>query len=332
MIKFQSRRKTGRKSTSGGLRNLRLEALEEKTLLAGDVQVVVSRGDLVITGDRADNQVEIVATANPGEYEVRGLERGGEDTTINGTGETITVDGVRDDIRIDMGGGDSQIGLMESAEGDLLAVPDDLVIRNRAGQLTIDTDNVQVRDDLRIRTRRGSDNIRLLETQVDDDVRIVTLGGDDDVSLDQVNVGSDTMIKLGAGVNELTVQDTEFGDDLNVTGGHAGDGDTFRIRDTNVGDRIDVSAHSGTDTGCLLNVESRSMHIHMGRGSDRFDLSNVTVSQRTRVSGDGGSDTFGESENTLNGQRVRKFEEFDDFVDCFDGVDPDPNTDPSPST
>ena len=172
----------GRLST----RSLAIERLERKNLLAGDVTAVVTDGDLRITGDSNDNHVQIVGTADPGEYRILGVDRSGAPTTINGQSGQIRVTGVVDDIVIDMQGGDSRVALLNGEFGTggdqlELVVPDDLIVFNRAGRLEVRAANVRVDDDFIINTRDGADEIALLETLVGDELRIESHGGADEV-------------------------------------------------------------------------------------------------------------------------------------------------------
>ncbi len=333
------------KNIGTGRRGMKLamERLEEKTLLAGDVHVTVNRGDLHITGDFADNGVEVVATNDPGEYLVRGVDRGGAPTTINGSPNEI-VRGVDDDVHVDLRGGDNGIelaGVEDDGEDLELLVPDDLNITHRSGRMDVLTNLVRVGGDLSIDTRGGDDAVDLRSTSIHGDAEIDTRRGDDDVQLELVEVGDDLEIdlgshddtlllqsvdvdddatfKLGRGENSVTVENALIGDDFRITGGHSPNGDTIRVRDTIVDDEIRIFAHAGDDTVCMLNVEARDLHVHMGRGNDRLDLESVFIDRRTRLNGDGGMDTLGRGDdNLLNGLRVRTFEVLDDFLNCFD--------------
>ena len=77
-----------------------LEPLESRLLMAGDVSVSVSGGDLLISGDGDDNQILIVESG--GTFDVLGQAG----TTVNG-GEDIT--GLAGDILIDMDRGDDRV-------------------------------------------------------------------------------------------------------------------------------------------------------------------------------------------------------------------------------
>lgn len=262
------------KSTGGG-RALRIERLEEKMLLAGDVHVVVSGGDLRITGDDSGNDIEIVSTGNDGQYLVRGLFRDGADTTINNGMNTTTVDGVDDDFRIDMRDGDNRIALLESEHEDQLLVPDDLNIRNGDGQIEVKTVNVRVGDDLWIHTHDGSDVILLQGTQVDDK----------------------TTLELGGGKNSVTIESTlenvsTFGNDLDID---ADDGpDDIVMRGARIGDDLDLHLGGGDNSVGLDDTITRNdIHIHTQGGADHIDMRG-----NTRAINDARLE-LGEGENSL---------------------------------
>ena len=86
---------------SAHLDDLGVETLENRQMMAGDVSAnVTGGGDLVLSGDNSDNQLVVVSTGIAGEYELRGLNN----TTINGQ-QSVTVNGVDDDMRINLRGG-----------------------------------------------------------------------------------------------------------------------------------------------------------------------------------------------------------------------------------
>ena len=95
-------------------RKLRLESLENRNLLAGNVTATVVDGNLIIEGDDQDNQISIVATENRGQYIIRGRASatfGPITTTINGSDaeEGILVTGVKRSVHISMGDGNDSV-------------------------------------------------------------------------------------------------------------------------------------------------------------------------------------------------------------------------------
>lgn len=242
-------------------RSLRLKAerLEDKRLLAGDVHVVVSHGDLEITGDDNDNHVEIRATANEGEYLILGVTvEGTASTLINGQ-PSITVDGVDDDFEIDMRDGNNSLLFWAGQSGDPLVVPDDLDIRNGHGQISVDASNLWVGDDLWLHTHDGND--------------AVVLRG--------IQVHGEATFELGAGKNTVTIEAGEFldestiGDDLKI---EADDGpDAVVLEDLFIGDDAELDLDGGDNSVVLDNtVTWEDLRIDTEDGADTVNLRNGT--------------------------------------------------------
>jgi hypothetical protein len=106
------------------VRQLRVEHLETRQLLAGDMTASVVNGDLFIVGDSEDNRLIITATANVGEFV---LTRGDSDTTINSGAVPVTVSGVTGNVSIQLGDG-----------FDMLQFDTDPAAISFAGEVSID--------------------------------------------------------------------------------------------------------------------------------------------------------------------------------------------------
>jgi hypothetical protein len=122
-----------------GHRTLKVEPLEGRAMLAGNVTVSVSGGNLIITGDNRDNAVLVQQGANSGDYVVTGFDfadfggsgasgpttiKGGSSTFVDfgGTSARI-VHGVTRNVIIDMKGGNDSLGVGNNLD-DLLATAD----------------------------------------------------------------------------------------------------------------------------------------------------------------------------------------------------------------
>ena len=94
-------------------RGLSLEPCERRALLAGNVTALVDDGSLVIAGDAAANGVAIQQT-NTGRYVVTGFDLDGA-TTVNGGSAPVVLDGVTNDVVVDLRDGDDALVVSNSA-------------------------------------------------------------------------------------------------------------------------------------------------------------------------------------------------------------------------
>src|SRR5262245_41175627 len=90
---------------------LSLETLEDRHMMAGNVTVNLSSGDLVVTGDGLGNDIVITQTVLngapvPGRFRIEGLNN----TRINGQAVRI-FENVTDDMVINLNGGDDRVRL-----------------------------------------------------------------------------------------------------------------------------------------------------------------------------------------------------------------------------
>ncbi|HET6160698.1 MAG TPA: hypothetical protein VFE34_20300 [Dongiaceae bacterium] len=113
---------------------------------AGDVQVTVTDGNVVITGDGRDNNILIIGVG-------RVVGRAG--TTVNGE-RLFDAEGVTNDIDIEMRGGDDFVRV-EVTPGLNLAIPGDLQIHMGKQDDMIEFLGVTVAGETRIDTGDGND-------------------------------------------------------------------------------------------------------------------------------------------------------------------------------
>jgi hypothetical protein len=240
---------------TAAIRNMRFENLESRQLLAGDVLVNVVRGDLVIQGDAADNDIAITAGTERGTFVVTGLNG----TTVHQEGQSpaneVTVSGMRRDVRINLGDGNDAVSLADA----------------------------NVRGNVTIRGGAGDDEIAIDETSIDG--RLAIDAGTDD---DTVNLGSapdaGTTLSDGNGSLEGPLQvrngiHVELGSGNDMVsldrattragiGVHGGLGDDTIGASLTTSKVLAITGGEGIDTVSLDGVEARHLGVHAGAGND----------------------------------------------------------------
>jgi hypothetical protein len=244
-------------------RQLQLESLETRDLMAGDVTARVTNGNLVVLGDAAANTVEIRQLAG-GKFQITGSDA----TTING--KASAKFNVTGDVSINMRGGNDVLQLGTNAavtqvKGDINvhmgAGTDKLTLqRVRAANATLDQDSAGggVLESLNVRRAvftgtldatcgTGKDGVVL--TEVDADAIHVTTGP-------------------GAGSVELS---TITANRLRIVGGAARDGYSARgiiiVRDDffiDGGDGADWLSTVNTPTFNVDDPTPQILHIEDG--------------------------------------------------------------------
>ena len=181
--------------------------------LPGNVQVTVENGDLVIRGDNGDNNIILIESGVAG--------RAG--TTVNGERRTFIPDGVTDDVRIEMKGGDDFVRI--ELPGTNFAIPHDLVIN----------------------LGYGDDTLELLQTLAPHGTRIFAGYGNDVVFIDGVRRFSQYF-------------PSDFGGKFAITGGSGND--LLEFHNTIFRREVDVRLGIGNDGACSTqNAEFLAPHL-----------------------------------------------------------------------
>ena len=171
-----------------------VEKLETRQMMAGDVSVRVTNGNLVVTGDNQDNEIYVFQTDDQS-YTLFG-ENG---TRINGlSGMPFT--GVTNDLRMNLRNGDNKLAILGMDAGD------DVTIRTGRGNDTIILESVTIRSDLRIRSSRGDDTIFLMENVVHGATHVNMAGGDDEFVSHKSTFVQST-VNTGSGNDEFYLRD-----------------------------------------------------------------------------------------------------------------------------
>jgi hypothetical protein len=169
-----------RRAAAPGRKRLRLEPLEVRDMLSGVVDIQIGAGFLTLVGDGSNNQVELRQTNNAGEYFISS-----PDNTlfqINGVGATVpdaTVNGINDDIIVDLGDGNDSFSFLGVAPGVQSTTPDDLIIHNSDGSNVNVISDVLVNGDLTVLksvVSSGYSELRIVNSRVIGDTLVDNQG------------------------------------------------------------------------------------------------------------------------------------------------------------
>lgn len=147
----------------------RVEGLEDRTVPAGNVQLMVADGILYVAGDNEANSIIVSATGS-NTVTVQALG----DTTVNGQ-SSVTVGGVRRGWHIDLFGGDDFV-LVRGISGNR-----SLTINGGDGNDVIGIDNASIRRDTRVSGGDGNDLVVFNASVLPRPVFLDTGAGDDQV-------------------------------------------------------------------------------------------------------------------------------------------------------
>ncbi|MEX2142538.1 MAG: hypothetical protein WD894_25010 [Pirellulales bacterium] len=182
-------------------RRLKLEQLESRQMLAGDVTVSVVGGDLFITGDNQFNVITLTATGTAGEFVVSG-----SGTTINGGGVPVTATGVTGDVTIQLGD-----------DYDSLTFDTNPAAINFAGDLSVDLGQGYpgwlAMHSLSV---AGSNNFSVAGSLT------VAAGFNTSIGLESAIIGGDLEIAMSSDLGNVSIDGGSVGGDLSIssTGHH----------------------------------------------------------------------------------------------------------------
>jgi cyclophilin family peptidyl-prolyl cis-trans isomerase len=240
----RSRRSTQQTRTS--------ESLEQRTLLTGNVNAVLSGLNLQITGDSADNSVEIVVAGNS--VVLRGLAS----TTINGLSEPFTITAtsatIPGNLQVAMGGGDDSLII-----GPGVTVAGRTSISGDSGNDTIGITQSTLQSHLEINGGSGSNSIIVQDSSVTGATHLAA-SGTALISLENAELAGALTVETGSGNDDLIIS------------GSTVQGQTRLLTD-------------GGDDDIVLQQStlSHSLHVNAGRGADIVWMDDVTVAGKTSL-------------------------------------------------
>lgn len=258
-------------------RRLMTEQLENRAMLAGNVQVWVDGGTLFVRGDDFGNAVAI-QQLDTNRYAVIGYDNGAGHTRINGQNAPRAFSGVTNDINVDLRGG-HDVFVIGNKRPTLQLLSDE-VSNGRAGAIpanpfavnnnTVNNDFVVVNGNLIVRTGDGADGVA---------VQARAGRGDRHAVID---------VDTGNGNDRVTLQVASATDDVLVKTGHGND--RVRLNVVTAADLLLADLGSGNDTLIVNNVRANHAKFIGGDGNDLFRLTNPRVRHGLHVDGGSGDD------------------------------------------
>jgi hypothetical protein len=214
-------------------RKLAVESLEQRQLMAGDVTVAVTHGEVAITGDQAGNQIEITQNAD-NTIRIAGSLLSG--TTINGQPSVTLKNATFGNITIETGAGNDRVNIRDVAIQQLAGSQFRLGLG--AGSDFATVNNVKFAAELVV----AGDSLLARETLGD---------GRDTVRLQEVETGGSALLVLGGGDLDLaTVDSSTIGRDLTING--LGGRDMVAVAATDIAARFNLNLGNGNDIAFVM--------------------------------------------------------------------------------
>lgn len=326
---FRRQKQTKNSSSSSSFnKRLRMECLEQKNLLAGDVMAAVIGGDLFITGDGANNSVQIVRDASPGvgDVVVQGLLS--NPTTINGGGpQAFQVTG---DVFIDFSAGGQNAAVFGEnpvPQPDPVELPGNVDILGGAGLDIHSFTNAMIAGNVSMDDTAGGASSFLgasLGTVIGGNFTLDSAAGGSEIGIDDATINGDVVMlgnsaslesflgiiesTVGGDVRHLStavasttdIQSTAIGDDLVIDTGDGVDSVSIGLEASStvvstIGDDLRIKTHGGADEIILIGFDvADDLVINAGDGDDVVEIDsaivNNIVGDDLYVSGKGGGD------------------------------------------
>ncbi len=176
----------------------RMEALEPRLLLSGNVEVELKGGALCVTGDDQANDI-VIEEVVPGGGRFR-VSSGADPTTINGGAGPVELEPVTGGVKAKFGGGDDDVQI------NAATVPGDLKFKASAG-LSLGLDAVQVEGKVDVKSGEGPARFEAVNgSGVTGDVSLKRKDGGTVTTIDDSMVFGSIKVKNGAGADALALR------------------------------------------------------------------------------------------------------------------------------
>ncbi|MCX7397375.1 MAG: peptidylprolyl isomerase [Planctomycetales bacterium] len=264
------RAKNARKRTIKATESERvIEHLETRALLAGNVVASLNGSHLTVTGDAADNAIDI--TILNGQIQLRGLSS----TTINGATTPFVIaagtDTLSGNVLIQMAGGNDAVSFTRGINFN--GVVD---VHGQAGNDSIAANGVTFKSQAYFWGYEGNDTFSVQDTTVDGSLVIHGNQDNDLITLKTVTLNGSTEIKGQDGDDGVSLNDVTSNSDLAIKTGFGDDDVT--INNSRINSSLLIKTKQGSDAVMLDdNTFGGRAHINLGRDNDGVMVRNTNT-------------------------------------------------------
>lgn len=286
----------------------RIESLEHRRLMAGDVAVALEGSLLRIEGDNLGNQI-VIAQAATGDVVVSGQSG----TLVNGLpsvrfvrpnlnameirmeagDDTVTMRSVQlaNDLMVDLGAGNDR--LVNPAVAPMV-IGANANIYGEAGADIVQLSGTTVREDLYIDGGIGALNAQLNGVQVDKFMSTIGDEANDVVSVVNSSFGLGATIETKGGSDRVTLTDVNaFALSVNTDANSAMGADVVTLNRVTTVEDIGIFTGDGNDVVRMTDVNSgKSLTVSLDSGNDQLVATRVSAAVDLVFEGGAGVDTL----------------------------------------
>lgn len=266
-------------------RSLRLQPLESRNPLAGNIIGNLVGTTLALGGDAADNQLVVTEVA-PNQIQVTGLTG----TTINGAPSQLFTANLIESVVIRTAEGDDQVkvenlsladtpngylGIFTSRGNDIVKLSNVTTTQQIRIDGGVENDRISARQTstnglFLVNGEHGDDHVRLSWVKAKD-LKVETHGGVDRVSMYQAKALNDIAVNTGQDTDYIRLSRLKAGNDIEV---RSEDGDdvlsTYAMK---AGQDVIVKTSSGNDLAWMYRTQAgRNVVVAMDDGNDRLTM------------------------------------------------------------
>lgn len=296
------------KNSAKNLRKIRLESLESRQLMAGDVVVALEGSLLTVAGDDFDNQISLTRTL-AGDVVVAGqngtlinglpsvrfprVELNALEVRMEGGNDTVVLRGLQiaNDANVDLGAGNDRLTAPATAAS---TIGGNLSVLGSEGNDIVQLSGVVVRENLNIDGGIGALNATLANATIDKVMTIIGDEADDVVSVTGSSIGLDAMIETKGGSDRVTLTDVNaWLLSINTDSNGAVGLDQVTLNRVSTVEDLGIFTGAGNDTVRLTDVTSgKSIVVSMDSGNDRLIATRVQAAVDAIFEGGAGVDTL----------------------------------------